>query len=88
MLSFPAGLKSRRALGSYNPDWAVLIDKDGAERLYFVIETKGSMFTEDLRDKESAKIECGKVHFKAIAVGEDPAKYVVARTVDDLMTRC
>lgn len=84
----PGWFKVPTPLGSYNPDWAVLVDKDGAERLYFVVETKGSMFTEDLRDKESAKIECGKVHFKAIAVGEAPAKYVVARTVDDLMTRC
>ena len=27
-------------LGSYNPDWAVLIDSDEGERLYFVVETK------------------------------------------------
>ncbi|WP_423766767.1 type III restriction-modification system endonuclease [Dehalococcoides mccartyi] len=84
----PGWFKVPTPLGSYNPDWAVLVDKEGVERLYFVVETKGSMFTEDLRDKESAKIECGKVHFKAIAVGEDPAKYVVARTVDDLMSHC
>jgi type III restriction enzyme len=41
----------------------VLVRKDGAERLYFVVETKSSLFTDDLRDKESAKIECGKAHF-------------------------
>lgn len=84
----PGWFKVPTPLGSYNPDWAVLVDKDGAERLYFVVETKGSLFTEDLRDKESAKIECGKVHFKSLAVGEKPAEYVVARTVDDLMTHC
>ena len=84
----PGWFKVPTPLGSYNPDWAVLVDKDGAERLYFVVETKGSLFTEDLRDKESAKIECGKVHFKSLAVSENPAEYVVARTVDDLMTRC
>jgi type III restriction enzyme len=84
----PGWFKIPTPLGSYNPDWAVLVDKDGAERLYFVVETKGSLFTEDLRDKESAKIECGKVHFKSLAVSEKPAEYVVARTVDDLMTRC
>ncbi|MCV4820906.1 hypothetical protein OFM15_33000, partial [Escherichia coli] len=55
-------------LGSYNPDWAVLVEKDGAERLYFVVETKSALFTDDLRDKERAKIECGKAHFKAVAV--------------------
>jgi len=73
-------------LGSYNPDWAVLVEKDGAERLYFVVETKSGRFTDDLRDKERAKIECGKAHFKALAVGESPARYLVARNPDDILT--
>ena len=73
-------------LGSYNPDWAVLVEKDGAERLYFVVETKSGRFTDDLRDKERAKIECGKAHFKALAVGESPARYLVARDLDDVLT--
>jgi type III restriction enzyme len=81
----PGWFKVPTPLGSYNPDWAVLVEQDGAERLYFVVETKSSLFTDDLRDKESAKIECGKAHFKTLAVGENPAKYVVARTVDDLL---
>ena len=72
-------------LGSYNPDWAILVEKDGAERLYFVVETKSSLFPDDIRDKEGAKIECGKAHFKALAVGESPAKYLVARTLTDLL---
>ena len=29
-------------LGSYNPDWAVLMTSDVGERLYLVVETKGS----------------------------------------------
>jgi type III restriction enzyme len=72
-------------LGSYNPDWAVLIQVDGEERLYFVVETKPSLFTDDLRDKESAKIECGKAHFNALADGETAARYVVARSLDDVL---
>ena len=72
-------------LGTYNPDWAVLVEKDGAERLYFVVETKSSLFADDLRDKESAKIECGKAHFKALAVGETPAQYIVAKDPNDLL---
>ena len=28
------------------------------------METKSSLFTDDLRDKESAKIDCGKAHFQ------------------------
>ena len=73
-------------LGSYNPDWAVLVEKDGAERLYFVVETKGSLFADDLREKEGAKISCAKAHFDALRVKEAPAKYLVARSVDDVLT--
>lgn len=29
-------------LGNYNPDWALLVECDGVEKLSFVIETKGS----------------------------------------------
>ena len=72
-------------LGSYNPDWAVLIDSDEGERLYFVVETKGSPFLGDLRVTEYAKIECGKKHFNALKVGESPARYEVATTVEELL---
>ena len=72
-------------LGSYNPDWAVLVEKDGAERLYLVVETKSGLFEDDLRDKEGAKITCGKAHFQALQVRESPAKYVVARSVDEIL---
>ncbi len=73
-------------LGSYNPDWAVLVEKDGAERLYFVVETKSSLFTDDLRDRESAKITCGEAHFKALEVGANPARFVKASKLEDLLT--
>lgn len=82
----PGWFKVPTPLGSYNPDWAVLVEQDGEERLYFVVETKSSLFTDDLRDKESAKIECGKAHFKTLAIGLNPAQYLVTRSVDDLLT--
>ena len=72
-------------LGSYNPDWAILVEKDGAERLYFVVETKSSLFNDDLRDKEKAKISCGKEHFKAISSMEAAIRYIApARNLDDV----
>ena len=82
----PGWFRVPTPLGPYNPDWAVLVEKDGGERLYFVVETKSGLFTDDLRDKERAKIECGKAHFKALAVREGPARYTVARTVDDVLS--
>ena len=84
----PGWFKVPTPLGTYNPDWAVLVEKDSAERLYFVVETKSSLFTDDLRDKEGAKIECGKAHFKALAVGENPAEFIKARNIGDLMAKC
>lgn len=80
----PGWFKVPTPLGSYNPDWAVLIEEDNAQHLYFVVETKGSLFADDLRDKEQAKILCGRAHFQALACEENPARYVVARNVDDL----
>lgn len=32
------------------------------------METKGTLFAEELREKEKAKIVCGKKHFKAIGL--------------------
>ncbi len=73
-------------LGTYNPDWAMLVEMDGAERLYFVVETKGSLFTDDLRDRESSKIRCGEEHFKAIATAENPVRFVKATKLEDVFS--
>jgi type III restriction enzyme len=83
----PAWFKVPTPLGTYNPDWAVLIEKEGAERLYFVVETKGSLFKDDLRSKEGAKIKCGQAHFKAIMADANPARYVVATALDDVFQK-
>ncbi|NLJ41767.1 MAG: type III restriction endonuclease subunit R, partial [Clostridiales bacterium] len=53
-------------LGIYNPDWVVLIDVDGKDKLYFVLETKGDTMFDALRPTEGAKIKCGRKHFEAL----------------------
>jgi len=80
----PGWFKVPTPLGSYNPDWAVLIEIEGQERLYFVVETKSELFADEFRDKERAKIECGKAHFKALQCKEGRPRYVVARNLDDV----
>lgn len=67
----PSWFKIDTPLGSYNPDWAVLVhgNATNGERLFFVVETKGeagALFDEALRGTEAAKIECGKAHFAAL----------------------
>jgi len=81
----PSWFKVPTPLGSYNPDWAVLIEREGHERLYFVVETKSSLFNEDLRASESGKIKCGTAHFKALAVGDNPAVYGRFTGLDGLL---
>ena len=82
----PGWFEVSTPLGGYNPDWAVLVERDDTERLYLVVETKSSLFTDDLRDREGAKIACGKAHFKALEIREPPALYKVARSLDDVLS--
>ena len=72
-------------LGAYRPDWAVLVDTDAGTRLYLVVETKGSLYADDLRLTEDAKIKCGRAHFAALEVRDPPARYEVATSVDGLL---
>ncbi len=75
----PAWFKIDTPLGTYNPDWAVLMEMDGAENLYFVVEKKnintGTVIEDLLKTSEQDKIKCGREQFKAL--GKD-AKYLVA----------
>ena len=62
----PGWFKIDTPLGSYNPDWAILYMENDEEKLYFVVESKGSTGFFDLRPKEQGKIDCGKQHFRAL----------------------
>ncbi|MBQ3161620.1 MAG: DEAD/DEAH box helicase family protein [Oscillospiraceae bacterium] len=62
----PDWFKISTPLGSYNPDWAVLIEKDGDKKLYFVLETKANVSEQTLRQTEYQKIKCGRKHFEAL----------------------
>ncbi len=75
----PNWFKIDTPLGTYNPDWALLWKDEHEEKLFFVVETKGSTGLWDLRPKEAGKIECGKKHFKAL--GSD---MVVAANMEDI----
>ena len=56
-------------LGNYNPDWAVVLNKDNEEKLYFVTETKGNENAYALRGIENGKIFCGRKHFEVLDSG-------------------
>ena len=65
----PDNFKIDTPIGNYNPDWAVFLNKNGEEKLYFVIETKGTLNPFERKGKENLKIHCGKQHFKALDNG-------------------
>jgi type III restriction enzyme len=83
MRSSPVGSRFRHHWG-HTIQTAVLVEKDGVERLYLVVETKAGLFADDVREKEHAN---GKAHFKALAVGENRARYCVARSADNMFAR-
>ena len=63
----PRGFLIPTPLGKYRPDWAIVLRGD--QRVYFVIETKGTagqaepIDQQQLRGKEELKIACGSQHF-------------------------
>ncbi|RKE04463.1 type III restriction-modification system endonuclease [Marinifilum flexuosum] len=75
----PDWFKIDTPLGTYNPDWAILWKDDSEEKLFFVVESKGSTGLFDLRPKEQAKIACGKKHFAAIG-----SEMIVAANINDV----
>ncbi|MEA5050756.1 MAG: DEAD/DEAH box helicase family protein [Oscillospiraceae bacterium] len=81
----PDWFKISTPLGSYNPDWAVVIEDNGQSKLYFVVETKGNILTDALRPTESAKIKCGEKHFEALGQG---AQFVKADSYEKFIADC
>lgn len=65
----PDRFKIETPIGNYNPDWAVLWERNGEQKLYFILETKGTESLFNLKTPEQLKIHCGKEHFKALGNG-------------------
>jgi Endonuclease domain len=82
------GSKCRPHWGATIPTGRSSLRSTGRKHLYFVVETKSSLYTDDLRDNEAAKIACGKAHFQALATGPNSARYIQATKVDDIMGQC
>lgn len=85
-VKLPRDFRIHTPLGLYNPDWALVLDSEGKNHLYFVVETKG---TEELKDKEMGKIRCAEKHFQTIAESQvNPARYLAPiRTLADVVSR-
>ena len=68
-------------VGGYNPDWAIIKEVDGEDRIYFIAETKGSKNRMSLRGTEKQKVYSGKKHFESLQTRID---YEVVTKLEDL----
>lgn len=56
------------------------------KKLYFVVETKDSIWWDDLRHLEGAKIKCGEKHFVEIGNNiNNPARYIKTKDVEGVI---
>ncbi|WP_169829177.1 DEAD/DEAH box helicase family protein [Tsuneonella mangrovi] len=66
----PRRFKVRTPVGEYSPDWAIVYDDDGQERLYLVRETKSTTKLDDLEWDEAMRIRFARRHFDAAPIGK------------------
>ncbi|MRJ06054.1 MAG: type III restriction endonuclease subunit R [Epsilonproteobacteria bacterium] len=83
----PKNFKIETPVGSYNPDWAVVMEVDGKEKLYFVLESKGSLGIEGRREKENQKILCAQRHFETLEREYRDFKYLVEKDFEGFRGR-
>ncbi|MDP3930109.1 MAG: DEAD/DEAH box helicase family protein [Bacteroidota bacterium] len=84
----PSWFKIDTPLGTYNPDWAILFEKDGLEKLYFIVESKSTLDIFGLRPNEKAKFDCGKKHFNALSENTNQSiQLIVAKNMDDISNK-
>jgi type III restriction enzyme len=80
----PSSFKIPTPVGTYNPDWAIILEND--KRVYFVVETKqtgnhdASLDISKLYLSEQQKIKCGEQHFKEL----DDVNFKVASSLQSI----
>jgi type III restriction enzyme len=67
-MKLPAKFKIPTPVGDYNPDWAIIKQVGGQDRLYMIRETKSTLDELKLRPAEAAKIASARQHFRAIGI--------------------
>jgi len=68
-MKLPAKFKVPTPVGDYNPDWAIIRQADGENRIYMIRETKSTHDRNKRRPSENAKIDAATEHFKTIGIG-------------------
>lgn len=82
-VKLPGDFKIDTPLGSYNPDWAVMYNDGEVKKLYFVLESKGTIDTSQLATSQKSKIDYAKEHFATLNEGKLEADCVIYEVVSD-----
>ncbi|MCX7542272.1 DEAD/DEAH box helicase family protein [Corynebacterium sp. P5848] len=67
-MKLPERFRIDTPVGQYHPDWAIVKVENGAERIYMIHDTKGTLDPAKRRPSENAKIAAARRHFAAIGV--------------------
>jgi type III restriction enzyme len=83
-VKLPSSFTIPTPLGTYNPDWAVTVERPDGYR-YIVFETKPHSDPALLRGEEKGKIAAARLHFDAVwhDTGTDDAVYAVIEDDDE-----
>lgn len=65
----PRRFKVKTPVGEYSPDWAIVCNENGTDRLYLVRETKDTLNLSDLEWDEAMRIRFARKHFDAAPNG-------------------
>ncbi|MCA7967346.1 DEAD/DEAH box helicase family protein [Burkholderia cenocepacia] len=81
----PRRFKVKTPVGEYSPDWAIVYEDGGVQRLYLVRETKGTLKLNDLEWDEEKRIQFAGEHFAIAPRG--PVDYTHTTDKNGLMLK-
>ncbi|RGS49760.1 hypothetical protein DWX86_10330 [Olsenella sp. AF21-51] len=79
----PRAFQIPTPVGSYAPDWAIAFKRGSVRHVFFVAETKGTMYTMEISGVEKAKIRCAEKLFDEASTSD--VRYHQVADYDDLL---
>ncbi len=77
-MKLPDKFKIDTPVGNYNPDWAIIKQVDGEDRIYMIRETKSTLDESKRIPTDSVKIRAAQKHFEAIGTDGESVDYAVS----------
>ena len=79
----PRAFQIPTPVGNYAPDWAIAFKRGSVRHVFFVAETKGTMYTMEISGVEKAKIRCAEKLFDEASTSD--VRYHQVADYDDLL---